>query len=274
MARDSLTILGSSSGMPQAGRATSGYVLKVHNRLSLLDCGGGVCSSFVQCGFDPLAIEHIFVSHTHSDHACELPLVIQMVYLAGKTDKLDIYVPSEFVGPLKTYLTAVYLIEEKLPFTVDIEGYEDGFVFSGDFRLKAIANRHLQGHAELISELKLPNKMQCHSFEVRVGEKSLFYSSDVFSFDDVRSHLNGKDYVILEATHINLDQFFQFAQTVKPAVRQTSPQRPPGGRADGVGRFVITHLGTAKEVAEIERRARETGLTNLVTAVDGMELAL
>jgi len=256
MDRNSLTILGSSSGMPQADRATSGYVLKVQGRLSLIDCGGGICASFVRCGFDPLAIERIFVSHTHSDHVCELSLVIQMVYLAGKKDKLDIYVPSEFIGPLKTYLRAVYLIEEKLPFTVNIIGYENGFIFSEDFRLTAIGNRHLQGHAELISELKLPNKMQCHSFVLEVGDKSLFYSSDVFSFDDVRNHLDGRDYVILESTHIDLEQFFDLA----PAVN--------------VDRYVITHLGTVEEVAEIERRARKAGLENLVTAVDGMELVL
>jgi ribonuclease BN (tRNA processing enzyme) len=254
--RNSLTILGSSSGMPQADRATSGYVLKVQERLSLLDCGGGVCSSFVRCGFDPLAIERIFVSHTHSDHVCELPLVIQMVYLAGRKDKLDIYVPSEFVAPLKTYLTAVYLIEEKLPFTVNIIGYEDGFTFSEDFRLTAIGNRHLQGHAELISELKLPNKMQCHSFDIKVGDKSLFYSSDVFSFEDVRNHLDGRDYVVLESTHIDLEEFFDFTQ------------------AANVGRYVITHLGTLEEVAGIEQRARKAGLENLVMAVDGMELVL
>jgi ribonuclease BN (tRNA processing enzyme) len=254
MDRNCLTILGSSSGMPQADRATAGYVLKVQNRLSLLDCGGGVCSSFLRCGFDPLAVEHIFVSHTHSDHVCELSLVIQMVYLAGKKDKLDIYVPSEFVALFKTYLTAVYLIEEKLPFALNVIGYEDGFTFSEDFRLTAIGNRHLQGHAELISELKLPNKMQCHSFEVEVGDKSLFYSSDVFSFDDVKNHLDGRDYVILESTHIDLEQFFEFA----PAVN--------------VGRYVISHLGTVEEVAEIEQSARKAGLENLVTAVDGMKL--
>jgi ribonuclease BN (tRNA processing enzyme) len=256
MDRNSLTILGSSSGMPQANRATSGYVLKIQGRLSLLDCGGGVCSSFLRCGFEPLALERIFVSHTHSDHVCELPLVIQMVYLAGQDKKLDVYVPSEFVAPLKTYLAAVYLIEEKLPFTMNIIGYEDGFTFTGDFLLTAIGNQHLQGHAKLISELKLPNKMQCHSFEVEVGGKSLFYSSDVFSFDDVKNHLDGRDYVILESTHVDLGQFFEFAPTIN------------------VGRYVITHLGTAQEVAEIERRAGKAGLENLVTAVDGMELVL
>lgn len=250
------TILGSSSGMPQSNRASAGYVLKVNDRLNLIDCGGGICSSFVRQGFDPLAIERIFISHTHSDHVCELPLVIQMVYLAGQTDNLDIYVPSEFVKPLRNYLTAVYLIKEKLPFTVDIIEYEDGFSFSNEFKLTAIGNQHLRGYVDLIRELKLPNKMQCHSFLIEINGKTLFYSSDVFNFDDVKRHLDGKDYVVLELTHIDLDEFFEFTPTIK------------------VGQYVITHLGTAEEVAEIEQYARKTGLVNMVTAVDGMELAL
>lgn len=256
MHRNSFTILGSSSGVPQANRATAGYVLKVNDSLNLIDCGGGVCSSFLRCGFDPLAIERIFISHTHPDHVCELPLVIQMVYLAGQNDKLDVYIPSEFVKALKDYLTAVYLIEEKLPFAMNIIGYEDGFVFSEEFQLTAIGNRHLQGYADLIRELKLQNKMQCHSFEIEAADKSLLYSADIFSFDEVKNHLNGKDYVVLESTHIDLDEFFEFAQTTK------------------VGQFVITHLGNDQEVAEIEQRAKKVGLDNLVTAVDRMELAL
>jgi ribonuclease BN (tRNA processing enzyme) len=256
MPANSFTILGSSSGMPHPNRACSGYVLRVNDRLSLIDCGGGVCSSFLHCAFDPLAIDRIFISHTHSDHICELPLVIQMVYLAKRKEKLDVYVPSEFVRPLKAFLPAVYLIEEKLPFELNIIGYEAGVVFSGEFTLTAIANRHLQGYARYLEQLGLPNKMQCHSSIIEVGDKSLLYSSDISSLDDVKKHLDGKDYVILESTHIDLDDFLAFAQTIN------------------VGLFVITHLGADDEVAGIVQGAQKEGINNLVTAEDGMELLL
>jgi ribonuclease BN (tRNA processing enzyme) len=256
MPANSFTILGSSSGMPHPNRACSGYVLRINDRLSLIDCGGGVCSSFLRCGFDPLAIERILISHTHSDHVCELPLVIQMVYLAKRKEKFDVYIPSEFVQPMRAFLPAVYLIEKKLPFELNIIGYEAGEVFSGEFTLTAIANRHLKGYAQYIERLGLPNKMQCHSFLIEAGSRSLLYSSDISSLDDVKKQLDGKDYVILESTHIDLDEFFAFAQTIS------------------VGRYVITHLGTEDEVAEITRLAQKAGLNNLVTAVDGMELPL
>ena len=259
MRTSSFTILGSSSGMPQADRATAGYVLNVDGRLSLFDCGGGVTSSFLRCGFGPLDVDRVFISHSHSDHCCELPLFIQMIYLAGRKDALDIYLPEEFVKPFREYLTAVYLITEKLPFALNITGYRDGFKFDDGFQLTAFGNRHLQGHAELIEDLGLPNRMQCHSFQIETnsGEnRSLFYSADVADFNDIKEHLAGNDYAVIETTHIDLEQFLEFAPTVN------------------VGRYVLTHLGTKEEINHIRRLSKKAGVGNLVFATDGMKLEL
>ena len=76
------TVLGTSSGMPQPGMACSGYVLRTGRELSLIDCGGGVSAAFAACNFDPLQVERVFISHTHPDHVSDLPLFIQMIYLA------------------------------------------------------------------------------------------------------------------------------------------------------------------------------------------------
>ncbi|HWR84042.1 MAG TPA: MBL fold metallo-hydrolase [Candidatus Deferrimicrobium sp.] len=256
MKRESFTILGSSSGMPQANRATAGYVLTVNGRLTLIDCGGGVCSSFLRCGFDPLHLDRVLISHTHPDHVCELPLFIQMSLLVGRTEKLDIYVPSEFVEPLSSFLPALYLIKERLPFALNVIGYEHGLRFSNDFTLIAVGNNHLRAYADFVERMRLPNRMQCHSFDIEVGGKSLLYSSDIRDLDDVRDHLAGKDYVVIESTHIDLEQFFALAPTLK------------------VGMFVLTHLGSEDEIAAIRQSARKAGVDNLAVAFEGMELSL
>jgi len=250
------TILGSSSGVPQANRCTAGYVLQINRHLNLIDCGGGVCSSYLRRGLSPLDVDRIFISHTHPDHVCELPLFIQMIYLAGRSNRLSIYIPDEFVKPFKTHLSAVYLIPEKLPFELDIRGYENGFVFSEDFTLTAIANTHLKGYTDILGKLNLPNKMQSHCFQLEVGLKRLFYSADIGGFDDIKLHLDGNDFVVMETTHIDLDAFFEFAPTVN------------------VGEFIITHLGSDDEVSTLIQRARKAGMDNLTAAVDGLELRL
>jgi len=256
MSRDILTVLGSSSGLPQADRATSGYLLKTGHSLSLIDCGGGITSSFLRRGFNPLDVDRIFISHTHPDHVCELPLFIQLIYLRGREKPLEVFVPDEFVAPLKGYLPAVYILENKLPFELRITGYEHGFVFDEDFRLEAIGNSHLHPYREFIESAGLPNKMQCHSFKIQVNGRSVLYSADIGSFDDLRDHLEGTDIVIIESTHLDLDQFLKFAQTAK------------------VGRYILTHLGSKEDVAEINLRAAKAVVDNLTTAVDGMEIEL
>ncbi len=111
---DSITILGSSSGMPQPDRACSGYLLQTGESLSLFDCGGGVVSLFLRCGFDPMKLDRIFVSHAHSDHVAELTLLIQTLHGLNHDRQVQLYLPEEFVAPFEAYLPAVYLLKERL----------------------------------------------------------------------------------------------------------------------------------------------------------------
>ncbi len=254
--KNEFIVLGSSSGLPQADRATAGYVLKAGESLSLIDCGGGVTSSFLKRGLDPLAIKRILVSHSHPDHCCELPLFIQLIYLSGRKEPLDIYLPSEFVEPFRAYMNATYLIAEKLPFEVRLIGCEDGFGFEDDISVTTVANNHLQGYAGLLEKLDLPNKMQCHSLRIEIGDQTIFYSADIGALDDIKNHLDGHSLVVLESTHIDLDQFFEFTQGIS------------------VGRYLISHLGRADESELIRVLSEKYGLGNLVIAEDGMTIEL
>ncbi|MCF6334560.1 MAG: sigma 54-interacting transcriptional regulator [Spirochaetales bacterium] len=88
-------VLGSSSGLPSADKATSGYLLKNNDSLTLIDCGGGVTQSFLKRGFNPLNVDRICISHTHSDHVCELSLFLQLIYLHKRKRPLDLFLPEK-----------------------------------------------------------------------------------------------------------------------------------------------------------------------------------
>jgi ribonuclease BN (tRNA processing enzyme) len=241
--------------MPQAGRACAGYLLKVGEDLTLIDCGGGVCGSFLRAGFDPLRVRRIIISHTHPDHCCELPLLIQMIYLAGCKERLEIYLPDEFVAPFAAYMRAVYLIKEKLPFEVQITGYGDGFEYKGPFRLKAVGNRHLHGYKELIGKLSLSNRMQCHSFLITAAGKSLLYSADISGLADIESHLVDLEWAVIESTHLDVGDFLR-------RVTQFS-----------VEQWVLTHLGSPEQVTALKNEIDAARLNNVSIASDGMILS-
>ncbi|MDF1544252.1 MAG: ribonuclease Z [bacterium] len=256
MPLNKLVLLGTSSGAPQPDRATSGYLLQAGDSLSLLDCGSGISSSYLRRGLNPVDLDRIFITHTHPDHVCELPLVLQMLYLAGRQDPLEIYVPQEFAEPLRNYLPSLYLFPEKLPFDLNIKGYGGGELFSRDFKLVAYPNDHLAGNQEVIERFGYQNRMQSFSFDIEIGNSRLFYSGDIQSFEDIRDHLVGTDIALVESTHFDLDELLVLIPRIT------------------VGKIILTHLGDKRQIEEIHERIRRSGLKNIVTAFEGMEITL
>ena len=253
MGDNEFTVLGSSSGMPQTGRACSGYALRVGDSVNLIDCGGGVTSAFLRCGFDPRTVRRVFISHTHPDHCCDLPLFIQMIFLTGRKLDLDVYLPSEFVDPFETALHGMYLYAGLFQFPLRLHGYEDGFEFTEDFHLTAIGNKHLRPYKEFIAAGGYSNRLQCHSFRIEVdGCRPLLYSADIDSLEDIRPHVSGCGLVVMELTHVDFEQFAEMAS------------------GESGTRFVITHLGYPDAVEELKGRITRSGLVNVVLAEDGM----
>jgi len=251
------TVLGSSSGLPQAERACSGYCLQSDDSLSIIDCGGGVTRSFLQSGFDPMKLDRIFLSHTHSDHCCELTLLIQMLHVMKSERRLELHVPDEFVRFLYRWLNAVYLFPQHIKPKLEIHGYADGFVYNGgSCTLRAIANEHLTKAAEIIEQYDVPNQMQCHSLRIETERKKLLYSADVDSLDDIWPHLDGLDYALVESTHIDLARLFDRA-------RETPSTH-----------YVLTHLGSGEELSRLHERIRDAGLDNMMLATDGLRLEM
>ena len=110
------------------------------------------------------------------------------------------------------------------------------------------------GYAPFIEKFNLANKMQCHSFEIEVSKGSLLYSADVFDFEDIKEHLNNQDYVVIEPTHLDFDQFLKFVPQVN------------------VGQYIITHLGTPEEQTALREAIEKSKLKNIIIAHQGLRL--
>ncbi|MFH2035923.1 MAG: MBL fold metallo-hydrolase [Candidatus Zixiibacteriota bacterium] len=201
-------ILGSGAGHTVGGRNSSSYLLEYKNRLCLFDCGSGSLRSFLSMGYDPLSIDNIFISHMHIDHIGDLLLYIQKFYLLKRAEKLCIHMPAEGIEIIQKYMKACYLFEEKflyelsfIPMEPMISLYED------NISIKPIANRHLFRSYEAIEKYKitgLDNQMQSFSFKIYVKDKTLLYSADLESLDDIEKDLDNLDLLIVETTHIDL----------------------------------------------------------------------
>lgn len=251
------TILGSSAGMPQPERGNSGYVLDAGGRLFQVDCGGGVSRAFRSAGFDPLNVERIIISHTHPDHISDLPLYIQMQYLAGRRAPLTIHIPEEALEPTQAMCRMMYIIEQKLPFDLSFMiVHPDEPVESDGVTIQPVANSHLKKYEPFVEEYGLANKQQCFSFRITIEGKTILYSADLGSEKDLLDHLKGIDLLVIESTHIDLE-------TVLARAAQ-----------DRVGRIVLTHIAEDYDIDIALSAARKMGLKNVEIAEDGMRIVL
>jgi len=257
MATIHFTVLGSSAGMPQPDRGNSGYVLDIDGGLIQFDCGGGISREFRRAGFDPMNVERIFISHTHPDHVCDLPLYVQMLYLAGRRKPLTIHIAEEALAPIRTGFQAMYLIEQKLPFDLLFTPITEGETITSDkAAIRPVANSHLDKYAPFVKKYELPNKQQSYSFLIEAGGKKMLYSADLGSEKDILSHLKGLDLLIVESTHIDLQAVLEKAS------------------AEGVGRIVLTHIEEDYDSELALTAAKKLGLENVSVAEDGIRFRL
>ena len=102
-----LTVLGTASAMPVPGKYPSAHVLNVRGRSFLIDCGEGVQSQLIRCGFSPMKVDTIFISHIHGDHVFGIFGLLSTMGMLGRTAALDIYAPTSF-GPILKFFLSYY----------------------------------------------------------------------------------------------------------------------------------------------------------------------
>ncbi len=90
-----ISILGSSSATPIYQRHPTAQVVKVHERIFLVDCGEGTLIQMNRFKIRFHKINHIFISHLHGDHYLGLLGLISTMHLQGRINELHIYCQKE-----------------------------------------------------------------------------------------------------------------------------------------------------------------------------------
>lgn len=137
----SFTVLGSSSALPTSTRNLSAYVLHIHERIFLLDCGEGTQIQLRKNKIKLGRLNHIFISHIHGDHTFGLFGLLSSFNLMGRKNDLHIYGPSELDNILNIHLELfdIRLIYTLVFHRIDCGSseriYEDKLVYVDSFPL-------------------------------------------------------------------------------------------------------------------------------------------
>lgn len=71
-----VTVTGTGTIIPEAGRACTSICFETGGVRSLIDCGPGVLDNLAKNDLTPGDIDHLFISHFHPDHTLGLPRLL------------------------------------------------------------------------------------------------------------------------------------------------------------------------------------------------------
>lgn len=262
---DALTFLGTGCGIPMTDRFHSSILLESNGRSWLLDAGEPCSQRLKAMGIPYRSLDGIFISHGHSDHLSGLPMIIQGAWLEARSQPLPIYLPAELVGPIRTWLEAVYLPEKLIGFAVEFHPWETlpalvATLDGGRLRVSVNASTHLDGLRAVIDP-GAAERFLSYSIVLDWPEsgKRLIYSADLGRPDDMAPVLDRPcDLLICEMSHFEPEELFAFLAD-KP-----------------VRRICLTHL-TAEFGARTEEicalgRAKLPGTGKIDAMTDGQRV--
>ena len=183
----SLQILGSGGPVADDGRASSAYVVWVDGKSKVLvDAGGGAFLRFREAGASFDDLEHIAISHFHTDHSADLVALLKSGFFSSRTRPLSISGPDAggpFPG-LANYLESSIGTNSSYGY---LSGYLDGsggLVQLQQVTLDPASRNSMPVIGDNNSKIQIEATSVPHgivpaiAYRVRVGDKVLVFASD------------------------------------------------------------------------------------------------
>lgn len=270
----SVTILGTSSAIPNSKRNPSSQVVNVHDRLFLVDCGEGTQILLRKNKIKLSKLNHICISHLHGDHIYGLFGLLSTFSLLNRRSELHIYANpnlqvlldfhKKFFDQELTYPIIFHPLEPSFSGLV----YEDnhvsvsafsmrhsvpshGYIFKEKERLRKIKSNKISEYN--IDHEAIKNVKMGQDYRTKDGDlvpnseltldppliRSYAYCSDTKYFPQIVKHIKGVDLLYHESTFANSEK-----DRAKATQHSTAEQAAKIADQAGVGHLLLGHFST------------------------------
>ncbi|RKZ16808.1 hypothetical protein DRQ53_05370 [bacterium] len=243
-------ILGSGTLVPEAGRATSGLLVRGRGQEIPIDLGRGVLMRMAEAGLEPLELDHFFLTHLHADHSSELVSLLFALPRARRSKApVHVYGPPG-LGDLTDRIFAAWPSMDSAQ-ALEIVESTGGILLDAALRLSARPVHHGQ-HAALGFRV-----------EDTASGRSMAFTGDSTAGPELLALARGVDLLVAECGdgleprgrgHLDAAALVELARTA------------------GVGRVVVTHVEAGTDRAALMRRLREELGESVMEATDSLEI--
>jgi ribonuclease BN (tRNA processing enzyme) len=231
-----LTILGSGCGIPSLQRGAPGHLIQIDNEPLLFDSGSGTLLRLLNVGIDYKKLNHVFYTHTHSDHTADLIPLIQALRTTPnykRAEKFHVYGPEGFKNFLLilTQAFGTWLLDPSFP--VEIHELNRGKLNFSNWSVKIIPVQHSQA-----------------AIAYRVESKngySIVYSGDTDYCPEIIELAKRADVLILECS---------FPDNRKMKGHLTPSEAAEIAKQAECGQLILTHLYPPVDELEAEIQSK------------------
>jgi ribonuclease BN (tRNA processing enzyme) len=253
-----LTVLGSGTSVPHPRRASSSHWLETAGGTVMLDCSAPAAHRAAGEGFDWAALDAVWISHFHLDHAGGLaPFLFGTKYAPqtqGRRKPLTIYGPAGLEKLLRAFDAAddYGLLKQPFPITTKEVAPDESFDILPGVRAETFSTPHTG-----------------ESLAVKITDTSdgasLVYTSDTGYAEALADFASGVSLFLMECS-FRAEKPVDTHLVLSEAMRLASRARP--------GRAVLSHLYPEWDGHDLEAEAREFWDGETLEARDGLRLEI
>ncbi len=206
-----LRCFGVGEGWPSSDRRHSSYHYRLGSTRLLVDCGDGLSQGYQASGLGPEEVDHLWISHMHSDHVGGFSLFIQGLWLGRRRKPLHVHAPGGAIPALQAWLEATLLPAGLLGFPIEWHPIQPGVpVECRHATVTAFPTTHLDGLRRRFSAAHPAICFEAYSFLIESRSLRIGHTADIGHVRDLEPLLEKPlDLLVSELSHVAPPELFE-----------------------------------------------------------------